>query len=98
VAVNSTFHEYLEEQVGMLAISNREKAIAMHLIGSIDDDGYLRRYSRCQFIDDLAFSQNVHTTEKELSHLLGLIQGFEPAGVGARSLEECLLIQLKRER
>ena len=96
VAVNSTFHEYLEEQVGMLAISDREKAIAMHLIGSIDDDGYLRR-DLDAIIDDLAFSQNVHTTEKELSHLLSLIQGFEPAGVGARSLEECLLIQLKRK-
>ncbi|MCW3126889.1 MAG: rpoN [Bacteroidetes bacterium] len=96
VAVSSTFHEYLEEQVGMLTISDREKAIAIHLIGSIDDDGYLRR-DLDAIIDDLAFSQNIMTDEKELSHLLGLIQGFEPAGVGARSLEECLLLQLRRK-
>lgn len=96
VAVSSTFHEYLEEQVGMLSISDREKAIAIHLIGSIDDDGYLRR-DLDAIIDDLAFSQNIITDEKELGHLLELIQGFEPAGVGARSLEECLLLQLRRK-
>ena len=96
VAVNSTFHEYLEEQVGMLDISDREKAIAIHLIGSMDDDGYLRRELDA-VIDDLAFSQNIMTDELELKHLLELIQGFEPAGVGARSLEECLLLQLKRK-
>ncbi len=96
VAVSSTFHEFLEEQVGMLDISDREKVIAIHLIGSIDDDGYLRRELDA-IIDDLAFSQNVSTTEPELKHLLELIQGFDPPGIGARSLEECLLLQLKRK-
>jgi RNA polymerase sigma-54 factor len=96
VAVNSTFHEFLEEQVGMLTTSDREKAIAMHLIGSIDDDGYLRRELDA-IIDDLAFSQNVFTDEAELNHLLILVQGFDPPGVGARTLEECLLIQLRRK-
>ncbi|MBS1686749.1 MAG: RNA polymerase factor sigma-54 [Bacteroidetes bacterium] len=96
VAVSSTFHEYLEEQVGMLPISDREKSITMHLIGSIDDDGYLRR-DLDAIIDDLAFSQNIMTDEKELAYLLSLIQSFEPAGVGARTLEECLLLQLKRK-
>ena len=96
VSVSSTFHEFLEEQVGMLDISDREKVIAIHLIGSIDDDGYLRRELDA-IIDDLAFSQNVSTTEPELKHLLELIQGFDPPGIGARSLEECLLLQLKRK-
>ena len=96
VAVSSTFHEFLEEQVGMLNISDREKAIATHIIGSIDDDGYLRRELDA-IIDDLAFSQNIMTDEKELKYLLELVQGFEPIGVGARSLEECLLIQLRRK-
>jgi RNA polymerase sigma-54 factor len=96
VAVSSTFHEFLEEQVGMLDISDREKQVAIHLIGSMDDDGYLRRELDA-VIDDLAFSQNIKTDEAELKRLLELIQGFEPAGVGARSLEECLLLQLRRK-
>ena len=96
VAIHSTFHEYLAEQVGMLDISAHQKEVAIHLIGSIDDDGYLRRDIDA-IIDDLAFSQNTQTTEGELKRTLALIQGFEPAGVGARSLEECLLIQLKRK-
>jgi RNA polymerase sigma-54 factor len=96
VAVSSTFHEFLEEQVGMLDISDREKAITIHLIGSIDDDGYLRRELDA-IIDDLAFSQNIMTTEAELKRLLELVQGFDPPGVGAHSLEECLLLQLKRK-
>ena len=96
VAVHSTFHEYLEEQVGMLAINDHLKEIAKHLIGNVDDDGYLRR-DLDAVIDDLAFSQNIMTTETELKQILTLIQGFEPAGVGARSLEECLLIQLRRK-
>lgn len=96
VAVSSTFHEFLEEQVGMLDIDERQKQVAIHLIGSIDDDGYLRR-DLVAIVDDLAFSQNVITTEKELKQLLERIQGFEPAGVAARTLEECLLIQLRRK-
>ena len=96
VAVSSSFHEYLEEQVGMLDIGDREKQIAIHLIGSIDDDGYLRR-DLDAVADDLAFSQNISTDEKELKQLLTLVQGFDPPGIAARSLEECLLIQLKRK-
>jgi RNA polymerase sigma-54 factor len=96
VAVSSTFHEHLEEQVGMLAITDRQKSIASHLIGSIDDDGYLRRELDA-ILDDLAFSQNIITEEKELTQILHLVQGFDPPGVAARSLEECLLLQLKRK-
>jgi RNA polymerase sigma-54 factor len=96
VATRSTFHEYLEEQVGLLDIDENHKAIMLHLVGNIDDDGYLRRDLE-SIIDDLAFSQNISTDIFELNRALNLIQRLDPAGVGARSLEECLLIQLKRK-
>ncbi len=96
VAIASTFHEYLESQVGMLDLDERQQQIAMHLIGSLDDDGYLRREPDA-IVDDLIFRQNVATDEKELEFILLQIQKFDPAGVGARSLEECLLLQLKRK-
>jgi len=96
VAISSTFHEYLESQVGMLDLDERQQQIALHLIGSLDDDGYLRREPDA-IVDDLIFRQNVATDEKELQFILSQIQKFDPAGVGARSLEECLLLQLRRK-
>ena len=96
VAISSTFHEYLESQVGMLDLDERQQQIAMHLIGSLDDDGYLRREPDA-IVDDLIFRQNIETDEKELQYILLQIQKFDPAGVGARSLEECLLLQLRRK-
>lgn len=65
-------------------------------MGSIDDDGYLRREISA-IVDDLAFSQNVVTEEEEIIELLDMIQGFDPPGVGARDLRECLLLQLERK-
>ncbi|MFN8309963.1 MAG: RNA polymerase factor sigma-54 [Chitinophagales bacterium] len=96
VAVHSTFHEYLEEQLGLLNLDPRKLTIAQHLVGSLDDDGYLRRELEA-VVDDLAFSQNIHTDERELQQLLEEIQKLDPPGVGARTLEECLLIQLRRK-
>ncbi|HWB63636.1 MAG TPA: RNA polymerase factor sigma-54, partial [Chitinophagales bacterium] len=96
VAVSSTFHEYLESQVGLADFDERQKQIALHLIGSLDDDGYLRREPDA-IVDDLVFRQNIQTDEQELMQILEQIQKFDPAGVGARSLEECLLLQLKRK-
>src|SRR5579863_2705976 len=96
VQVASTFHEYLGSQVGMLDLDERRQQIAMHLIGSLDDDGYLRRDPDAM-IDDLAFRQNIKTDASELQFILEQIQKFDPPGVGARSLEECLLLQLKRK-
>ena len=96
VAISSTFHEYLESQVGMLDLDERQQQIALHLIGSLDDDGYLRREPDA-IVDDLIFRQNISTDEKELNFILLQIQKFDPAGVAARSLEECLLLQLKRK-
>ncbi len=95
VAVSGSFHDYLEEQLGMLNLSDeRQHTIALQIIGSIDDDGYLRRdlYS---IMDDLLFSRNIVTEESEILSILKAIQRFDPPGVGARTLQECLLIQLQ---
>ncbi|MBK7872454.1 MAG: RNA polymerase factor sigma-54 [Saprospiraceae bacterium] len=95
VAVTSSFHDYLEEQLGLAELENeRERAIALQIIGSIDDDGYLRR-DPISIMDDLLFSQNIVTDESEIISILKKIQRFDPPGIGARDLQECLLIQLQ---
>ncbi len=96
IAVQSSFHEYLEEQLGLVQLSEHDEKIARQLIGSIDDDGYLRR-EPIAIVDDLAFSQNVMTTEEEIKEILQIIHTFEPAGIGAKDLQECLVLQLKRK-
>ena len=96
VAVSSSFHEYLESQVGMMDLDERQQQVALHLIGSLDDDGYLRR-ELSALVDDLAFRQNVNTDEQEVLDILAQIQKLDPPGVGARTLEECLLLQLQRK-
>ena len=94
VAVQNSFHEYLEGQLGMLELEDEmELKVAKQVIGSIDDDGYLRREPSA-IMDDLLFSQNVEVTETEIIDILKRIQEFDPPGVGARSLQECLLLQL----
>ncbi|MBL7828279.1 MAG: RNA polymerase factor sigma-54, partial [Saprospiraceae bacterium] len=93
LAFENTFHEYLEQQLGMLDLDEREQAIALQIIGSIDDDGYMRREPDAM-VDDLLFSQNISTHEKEINRILSRIQQFDPPGIGARDLQECLLLQL----
>ncbi|MBN8703327.1 MAG: RNA polymerase factor sigma-54 [Bacteroidetes bacterium] len=95
-ASGPTFQELLEQQLGLKEISDNEYQIASYLIGNIDEDGYLRRDLE-SIVDDIAFSQNISTTKEELEKLLHIIQTFDPAGVGARNLQECLLLQLKRK-
>ena len=94
--VETSFIELMMQQLGMLTISDEKKKVAEQLIGSLDDDGYLRREIG-SIIDDLAFRQNIETDEEELSELLLQIQQFDPPGVGARNLQECLLLQLERK-
>ncbi|HRG67658.1 MAG TPA: RNA polymerase factor sigma-54 [Saprospiraceae bacterium] len=95
VAVENTFHDHLRKQIGLLKLKDENQfKIAMQLIGSIDDDGYLRREPNA-IIDDLLFSQNIVVTEKEIVELLYKIQSFDPPGVGARTLQECLLLQIR---
>lgn len=95
-SVGSTFHEYLERQLGELQLDERQLTLASFLIGNIDDDGYLRR-KLDSIVDDIAFLQNIQTTEVELIDLLHVIQEFEPNGVGARDLQECLLLQIEEK-
>jgi len=79
---------------GTLPTSRR--SFGEYIIGNIDEDGYLRR-ELVNIVDDLAFLQNITTTEKELEEVLVIIQDLEPAGVGARNLRECLLLQLEKK-
>ena len=92
----STFHEFLESQLGELNLDDRQLSLASFIIGNIDDDGYVRRRLDA-IVDDVAFLQNIKTTEVELIGLLRMIQEFEPAGVGARDLQECLLLQIEQK-
>jgi len=93
VADGLSFHEYLDEQLGYKQMTDRERALADYLVGSLDDDGYLRR--ELEFIaDDIAFSTGIETDEDELEKVLKVIQELEPVGVGARNLQECLLLQI----
>jgi len=93
-STGSTFHEFLEAQLGLQKLDENQHALAEYLIGNIDEDGYLRRELE-SIVDDLAFSLNVTTTEEELLELLRIIQDFDPVGVGARDLRECLLLQVR---
>ncbi len=88
-----SFHEFLEEQLGFKHLSERQLTIARFLVGSIDDSGYLRR-DLLSISDDLAFSIGIDVSVEELEELLHTIHELEPAGVGARNLQECLLLQL----
>ncbi|MCC6691696.1 MAG: RNA polymerase factor sigma-54 [Bacteroidia bacterium] len=91
-----TLQEILENQLGLQSLDNHQYQVALYLIGNIDDDGYLRR-DLASVVDDIAFSQNITTTEEELNEMLHIIQQFDPPGVGARNLQECLLLQLLRK-
>ncbi|OIQ37495.1 MAG: RNA polymerase sigma-54 factor [Crocinitomix sp. MedPE-SWsnd] len=91
----TSFHDILKSQLGLRKMTDKERAIADNIIGNIDEDGYLRRDIEA-IVDDLAFTANVMATEEEVEDVLYLVQDFEPAGVGARDLRECLLLQLER--
>ena len=93
-SVKESFTQSLQEQLGYRQLTEHQYAVASFLIGSLDDDGYLRR-SIDSVVDDLSFRANVETNEEEVLQMLKVIQEFEPAGVGARDLQECLLIQIR---
>lgn len=95
--VETSFHEILVNQLTMLDLNERQQVIAEQIVGSIDDDGYLRR-ELSAIADDLAFRQNIDATENEIEEIILRIQQFDPAGVAARDLRECLLLQLERKR
>ena len=91
-----SFHQFLDNQSKNLILADLEKPICEFLIGSIDESGYLRREIE-DIIDDLAFTQNIVADNTQVLSVLKKIQDLDPPGVGARSLQECLLIQLKRK-
>ncbi len=88
-----SLQEYLVEQLGYRNLSERDMRLAVYLIGSIDEDGYLRRDLE-SVADDIAFTVGIETSAEELERILGIIHELEPAGIGARDLRECLLLQM----
>ena len=94
-SAGSSFHENLESQLILRDLTDKQKILGEYILGNIDEDGYLRR-DLLNIVDDLAFLQNVNATEEELEEVLEIIQDLEPAGVGARTLRECLMLQINR--
>ncbi len=93
--IETGFNELMLEQLGQLNLNEHQQKVAEQIIGNLDDDGYLRR-DISAIVDDLAFRQNIQTTEEEIEQLVLQIQQFDPPGVCARNLQECLLIQLEK--
>lgn len=95
-ASGTSFTQTLKNQINTYRLNDEQKVITDFLIGSIDESGYIRR-DLLDIIDDLAFTQNIYTTIEEIEHLLKIVQQLDPAGVGARDLKECLILQLQRK-
>ena len=96
-SVKQSFTQSLQEQLGYRNLSEHQRTVASFIIGSLDDDGYLRRDIE-SLVDDLAFRAGVESSAEEVEQMLKVIQEFEPSGVGARDLRECLLIQLEDKK
>lgn len=94
-AAGTSFTQHLMQQLSTYRLDEEEKQIAEFLVGSVDESGYIRREIQ-DIVDDLAFTQNVYTTEDKVEKVLKVVQELDPAGVAARDLQECLLLQLER--
>jgi len=94
--VDSTLHEQMVTQLGLLNLDSLQEKIAEQIIGSIDDDGYLRRDTH-SIVDDLAFKQNIMVEAEDVETVITMIQHFDPPGIAARNVQECLLIQLRKK-
>jgi len=95
-STGTSFHEHLKLQLGLRILDEHQQLLADYLIGNIDEDGYLRRDIEA-IVNDIAFSQNIMTDERELLDILEIIQDFDPPGVAARDLQESLALQLKHK-
>lgn len=95
-ASGTSFTQHLVTQLNTYRLSDEERDIAQFLVGSVDESGYIRR-ELSDIMDDLAFTQNVYTTEDKIESVLKIVHQLDPAGVGARNLQECLSIQLERK-
>jgi len=91
-----TFHENLIDQLGLLDLTEHQHALAEYVIGNIDDEGYLRRTAE-SMVDDIVFQAGIQTTDDEMLQVIEIIRQFDPAGVGATTLQECLILQLERK-
>ena len=96
IRLERSFHEYLKSQLSMLQLSEQERKVAHQVIGSMDEAGYLRRSPEA-IADDLAFSENLSVDPEVIKKVITYIQDFDPPGIGASDLQECLLIQLRRK-
>lgn len=96
IAAQMSFHQDLINQLNTFILSDEDREIAEFLVGSIEDSGYIRRTIQ-DIVDDMAFTQGIYTDEKTVERVLTVVQQLEPSGVGARDLQECLLIQLKHK-
>ena len=95
-STGATFYEHLKDQLGLHNLSETQTAIAEYIIGSIDEDGYLRR-SIEEMVDDLSFSQNIEVTAKQVADTLKIVQEFDPPGIGGMTLQESLILQIERK-
>ena len=96
-ASGTSFNQYLLQQLNTYRLNEDDKEIARFLVGSVDEGGYIRR-ELLDIVDDLAFTQNIFTSEEQVQKILNLVQELDPAGVGAKNLQECLAIQLHRKK
>ena len=97
LSMGQSFQEMLLTQLGLQNIDDHKYLVAEYLVGNLDESGYLSR-DLVSIVDDMAFYQSITTTEKELEELLVIIQSLDPPGIGARNLQECLLLQIKRKK
>jgi len=95
-SIGMTFHEFLLDQVGLLLLTEKERALTEYVIGNIDEEGYLRRTAEAM-VDDLVFQSGIQTSDNEMYKTIQLVQSFDPPGVGALTLQECLNLQLERK-
>ena len=91
-----SFYDHLKEQMSDFDLTERDEMLLNYLIGELDDSGFLGK-PLYQIVDEAEIYQGIETTEREMLHVLGILQQFDPAGVGARSLQECLVLQIKRD-
>jgi RNA polymerase sigma-54 factor len=92
-----TFHEFLLEQVGLLQLTEKQETLIEYVIGNIDEEGYLRRTPEAM-VDDIVFQAGIQTSDEEMYEVVDMVKQFDPAGVGATTLQECLALQLDRKK
>jgi RNA polymerase sigma-54 factor len=92
-----TFHEALIDQLGLIQLTEHERMLAEYVIGNIDEEGYLRRTPE-SMVDDIVFNAGIQTTDEEMYRMINVVKQFDPPGVGATTLQECLILQLDRKK